>query len=57
MKTIMDPWIRQIGYPTVTFDKRKGKNATISQEHFLSNPDELGNRPNSTFKFVSRYVY
>lgn len=46
VKTIMDRWILQMGFPLITVDTKTG---TISQKHFLLDPDSNVTRP-SDFK-------
>ncbi|XP_066210647.1 aminopeptidase N [Saccopteryx leptura] len=42
VKTIMDRWILQMGFPVITVDTKTGK---ISQEHFLLDRDSNVTRP------------
>lgn len=44
VKTIMDPWILQMGFPVITLDTKTGN---ISQKHFLLDPDSVVTRPSN----------
>lgn len=44
VKTIMDPWILQMGFPVITVDTKTGM---ISQKHFLLDPDSVVTRPSN----------
>ncbi|XP_059534043.1 aminopeptidase N [Myotis daubentonii] len=44
VKTIMDPWILQMGFPVITLDTKTG---SISQKHFLLDPDSVVTRPSN----------
>lgn len=46
VRTIMDRWILQMGFPVITVDTNTGE---ISQEHFLLDPTSNVTRP-SEFK-------
>lgn len=46
VRTIMDRWILQMGFPVITLDTTTGE---ISQEHFLLDPQSNVTRP-SEFK-------
>ncbi|XP_006885282.1 PREDICTED: aminopeptidase N [Elephantulus edwardii] len=48
IRTIMDRWTLQMGFPVVTVDTEKG---TISQKHFLLNSDANVTRP-SEFNYL-----
>ncbi|XP_005885265.1 PREDICTED: aminopeptidase N [Myotis brandtii] len=52
VKTIMDPWILQMGFPVITVDTKTG---TISQKHFLLDPDSVVTRP-SNFRSAGQPV-
>ncbi|XP_054628016.1 aminopeptidase Ey-like [Dunckerocampus dactyliophorus] len=47
VEAIMNRWILQMGFPVVTIDTKTG---TISQKHFLLDPDTVVDRP-SRFKY------
>jgi len=50
---IMNTWIKQLGYPVVTFDFDKTSNTIkLSQEHFLLDPSSVDHRPESEFNYV-----
>ncbi|KAM5293329.1 aminopeptidase N [Ctenodactylus gundi] len=48
VSTIMDRWILQMGFPVITVDTSTG---SISQEHFLLDPNATVNRP-SEFNYL-----
>uniref|UniRef100_A0A9L0J282 Aminopeptidase n=1 Tax=Equus asinus TaxID=9793 RepID=A0A9L0J282_EQUAS len=50
VRTIMDRWILQMGFPLITVDTKTGD---ISQQHFLLDPDSNVTRP-SEFKLQRR---
>ncbi|KAK6318401.1 hypothetical protein J4Q44_G00116920 [Coregonus suidteri] len=45
---IMNRWVLQMGFPVVTINTATGQ---ITQEHFLLDPDSVGNVPPSDFKY------
>ncbi|ELK31044.1 Aminopeptidase N [Myotis davidii] len=44
VKNIMDPWILQMGFPVITLNTKTG---SISQKHFLLDPDSVVTRPSN----------
>lgn len=46
---IMDTWVLQMGFPVVTVDTTVG---VLNQEHFLLDPESVGGRPDSPFKYL-----
>lgn len=50
VKNIMDPWILQMGFPVITLNTKTG---SISQKHFLLDPDSVVTRP-SNFRWADR---
>lgn len=46
VRNIMDRWILQMGFPVITVNTATG---TISQQHFLLDPESVVTRP-SEFK-------
>ncbi|XP_045417664.1 aminopeptidase N [Lemur catta] len=48
VRNIMDPWILQMGFPVITVDTKTG---SISQQHFLLDPDSNVTRP-SDFNYL-----
>ncbi|XP_008068818.1 aminopeptidase N [Carlito syrichta] len=48
VRNIMDRWILQMGFPVITVDTKTG---TISQQHFLLDPDSNVTRP-SEFNYL-----
>uniref|UniRef100_A0A8C8ZGF7 Aminopeptidase n=1 Tax=Prolemur simus TaxID=1328070 RepID=A0A8C8ZGF7_PROSS len=48
VRNIMDPWILQMGFPVITVDTQTG---SISQQHFLLDPDSNVTRP-SDFNYL-----
>ncbi|XP_002734087.2 aminopeptidase N-like [Saccoglossus kowalevskii] len=41
MKTIMDPWVLQMGYPLITVTRNSDTMATATQKHFLYDPNDV----------------
>jgi hypothetical protein len=40
VKTIMDPWLNQIGFPFITVTRKEDGTATVKQEQFFYPPNQ-----------------
>lgn len=49
VKTIMDTWTLQMGFPVVTIKRAGSDKATATQKHFLLDPNAVVKEP-SPFK-------